>query len=129
MASEFSLDHRFCQYGTTAAGEFTSVPDRSPFPEVGLHNSRVSEAIDALIGNRPSFAIIDKGRTVEERSCVWVEDGHFYGMGYFPTDTGFNEPAQLKEYMTRYKSNHYMMQLIYAYARRHLGKLMFRKNF
>lgn len=129
MASEFNIDHRFCQYGTTIAGEFIAKTDTVALPEVSHHNEQVAKAIDGLLGNRPSFAIVDKGRSVEERSCIWVEDGHFYGMGYITMDTGINEPAGLKDYITPYKSNHYIMQLIYSYAQKYPGKLLFRKNF
>ena len=129
MASEFKIDHRFCQYGTTLAGDMAPPPTIANLPDPDQHNNQVTQAIDALLGKRPSFAIIDKGRHKEERSCVWVEDGHFYGMGYITTETGFTEPSQLRDYVTPHKSNHYIMQLIYTYARKYPGKLLFKKNF
>jgi DNA polymerase-3 subunit epsilon len=39
-----------------------------------------------LFKHRPSFAIIDKGRTNDERSYIWVENGRFYGMGYIDSE-------------------------------------------
>lgn len=74
--------------------------------------------------NRPGFAIIDKGRSTDERSCIWIEDGHFYGMGYIINDIGFAEPYELREYVTHYKSNQYIMQLIYSYAESYPAKVI-----
>ena len=87
------------------------------------HNRQIESALDFLLSNRSSFAIIDKGRSVEERSCIWVENGHFYGMGYIGTDIGFTDPSEIKDYVTPYSSNQYIMQLIYAYAEKYPGKI------
>jgi DNA polymerase-3 subunit epsilon len=80
------------------------------------------------VKNRPSFAIIDKGRTAEERSCIWVENGHFYGMGYIASDIGFADPSEIKDYITPYKSNQYIVDLILAYAEKYPGKVHFKLN-
>jgi DNA polymerase-3 subunit epsilon len=95
---------------------------------VELHNEQVENAIDFLIKNRPSFAIIDKGRSAEERSCIWVEKGHFYGMGYIASDIGFTDPSDIKDYVTQYKSNKYSVDLILAYAEKYPGKVLFKQN-
>lgn len=122
LAEQFKIDHRFCKYGSTSEGEIP-VYDLQQLPEVEHHNRQIENALDFLLSNRSSFAIIDKGRSVEERSCIWVENGHFYGMGYIGTDIGFTDPSEIKDYVTPYSSNQYMMQLIYAYAEKYPGKI------
>ena len=57
------------------------------------------------------------------RSCVYVENGAFYGMGYFPSDATVSDLSELKEYIDRYKSSHYIMKLIASFAARHPGKV------
>jgi DNA polymerase-3 subunit epsilon len=57
------------------------------------HNEQVENVIAFLVKNRPSFTTIDKGRSAEERSCIWVENSHFYGMGYIASDIGLTDPS------------------------------------
>jgi DNA polymerase-3 subunit epsilon len=124
LARQFELDHRFCKYGRTAEGEASPSRDLTNLPDVEHHNLQIRNAIEFVSGNRPSFAIVDKGRTADERSCIWVENGHFYGMGYIASDIGFTEPSEIKEYVTPYKSNQYIMQLLYSYAAKYPGKVL-----
>ena len=123
LTAQFEVDYRFCKYGRPAEGEVPRQPDLTNLPNTDYHNTQVQEAIDYLLGNRPSFAIIDKGRTPDERSCIWVENGHFYGMGYISADIALNEPSEVKDYVTPYKSNQYIMQLLYSYAEKYPGKV------
>lgn len=99
------------------------VPDLSNLPEVEYHNGQIENAIDFFLENRTSFAIIDKGRDADERSCIWVEKGHFYGMGYVASDVAFDEISEVRDYVTPYNSNQYIMQLIYNHAEKYPGKV------
>lgn len=128
LAEQFELDHRFCKYCTSAEEEIFFKKDSENLPDVLHHNEKIENAIDFLLSNRPSFAIIDKGRSADERSCIWVENGHFYGMGYLPSDVALTDPSEIKNYVTPYRSNQYIMQLIYSYAEKHPGKIRFNKK-
>jgi DNA polymerase-3 subunit epsilon len=123
LAQQFKIDHRFCQYGMSIVGEFFQKNDFTNLPDNDYHNAQVQKAIDFLLNNRPNFAIIDKGINTDEYSCIWVENGHFYGMGYIPSDAGFTESSEIKECVTPYKSNQYIMHLINAYAEKYPGKI------
>lgn len=127
LARKFAIDHRFCKYSRAVEGEFILQQDVTNLPDIDEHNDQIQQALDHLMSNRPSFAIIEKGRSADEKSCIWVENGHFYGMGYLQSDTGFSDPSEIKEYMTPYKSNQYIMQLLYAYADKYPRKVKFRK--
>lgn len=127
LADRFGIDHRFCKYGRPAEGEAPPRYDVSDLPDATHHNSLIEQAIAFVSKERPSFAIIDKGRSADERSCIWVESGHFYGMGYAASDIGFKEPSEVKEYVTPYKSNHYIMQLLQTFARKYPGKVIYQQ--
>lgn len=129
LAEQFSIDNRFCNYGKINEGELFQKEEKTNLPEVNLHNEQVDAALYYLSNNRPSFAIIDKGRSKDERSCIWVEKGHFYGMGYFSADAGFTETLELKDYVTPYRSNSYIMQLITTYADKYPGKVIKTKSY
>lgn len=128
LAQQFGIDHRFCKYGIEGQGEFLPTVNPTNLPEIEQHNPQVENAIDFLLSQRSTFAILDKGRSPEERSCIWVEQGHFYGMGYIPSDIGFTDPSDIKHYVTPYKSNHYSLQLILTYAENHPSKVHFKQT-
>ncbi len=123
LAKQFDIDQRFCKYGSLSDGVFPSQNDTTALPEVDHHNNQIQAALDFHISNRPSFAIIDKGRNNEERSCIWVENGHFYGMGYLDTDVVINDLSEIREYVTPYPSNQYITDLLYSFAQKYPSKI------
>jgi DNA polymerase-3 subunit epsilon len=82
------------------------------------YNKRVEEAIDSLAKSLPSFTVLDEGRHAEEKSCILVEQGRFYGMGYVPVDSPIYDPSALKAYLTRYPENDYIRGLVYQHVER-----------
>jgi len=86
------------------------------------YNKRVEEAIDSLVKSLPSFTVLDEGRHAEEKSCILVERGRFYGMGYVPMDSPIYNPDELKAYLTRYPENDYIRGLVYQHVERWPGK-------
>jgi DNA polymerase-3 subunit epsilon len=80
------------------------------------YNQRVEEAIGALLKSLPSFTLMDRGRHGEEKSCILIEQGRLYGMGYLPADATVYDTSDLKSYLTRYPENDYMRGLIYAHV-------------
>lgn len=80
------------------------------------YNERVQLAIQSLQKELPSFTLIDDGRNSTEQSCILIEQGKFYGMGYLPTDLAMMDASELKNHLTRYPENDYMRGLIYQHA-------------
>jgi DNA polymerase-3 subunit epsilon len=86
------------------------------------YNQRVQEAVDGLMKSLPSFTLVDEGRHPEEISCILVERGRFYGMGYLPADQSFGrgdapvDAGELKAWLTPYPENDYMRGLVYQHA-------------
>lgn len=80
-----------------------------------VYNKKVEQALAYLKEDRPGFYIIDKGRNKNEKSCIWVEHGNFYGMGYIDNTDDIHSPEDVKDRLTAYVGNHYIMQLIISF--------------
>ena len=50
--------------------------------EITIYNKRAKEIIDSIVFKNEHFALIDHGKTPEERSIILVENGHYVGYGY-----------------------------------------------
>lgn len=87
------------------------------------YNERVKKACDSL-RSQPSFAIIDKGINGDDQSCILVQDGKFYGMGYIPADAQIANVETIKEYLSIYKENSYIRNLVNSYAARFPAKVI-----
>ena len=124
LAVQFEIDYRFCKYCTVGEKEIVLQNDLTDLPIVVHHNAQIQNAINFMLQNRPSFAIIDKGRHAEEQSCIWVEDGHFYGMGYIDADIALTKASAIKDHVMPYRSNQYIMQLIYTYVNKYPDKVI-----
>lgn len=83
------------------------------------YNTRVKAAIAHLKSSLPSFALIDSGRNEEEQSCLWVEEGKFYGMGYISFHTDVSDMETLKSCIVPYPSNDYILNMVLGYAETH----------
>ncbi|RZL38916.1 MAG: DNA polymerase III subunit epsilon [Pedobacter sp.] len=90
---------------------------------VALYNFRVKRAVKALEDLLPSFALIDEGRTEDERSCIWVEKGKFYGMGYISDYSDINDLESLKSAITPYPTNDYILNLILTHSEQYPYKI------
>jgi DNA polymerase III subunit epsilon len=91
--------------------------------DAAAYNARLKQAVGSL-SSQPSYAIVDKGLQEDDRSCVLVWEGEFYGMGYIPGDIQITDPAALKDYLTRYKENSFIRNLVFGYASRYPDKLI-----
>jgi DNA polymerase-3 subunit epsilon len=83
------------------------------------YNKRVAECIRHLDKELPSFALIDNGLGQEEQSCILMEKGRFYGMGYVPADISITTIEELKYRITPYAENDYIRGLVYQHAARY----------
>ncbi len=97
--------------------------------EPASYNRRAEQAIQSLKKELPSFTLIDEGRHAEEQSCILIEEGKFYGMGYLPADAAISQAAELKNYITPYPENDYMRGLIYQHAARWPSKKIILSSF
>jgi DNA polymerase-3 subunit epsilon len=80
------------------------------------YNARVDLCIQHLHKELPTFALVDYGLHHEEQSCILMEKGRFYGMGYLPTTVSISGIDELKNYITPYLENDYIRGLVYQHA-------------
>ncbi|WP_036678870.1 exonuclease domain-containing protein [Daejeonella oryzae] len=80
------------------------------------YNQRVTNAIHRLKAALPTFAIVDEGRVEGEKSCILMENGIFYGMGYLDRQVSTDDISVLKDQITSYPANDYIRNLIQTYA-------------
>ncbi|MDP9080537.1 MAG: exonuclease domain-containing protein [Bacteroidota bacterium] len=80
------------------------------------YNQKVHLAISELNKALPTFAIRDAGRTDDEHSCLLVEKGKFYGMGYISHYFNADTLDQLKNHLTPYPGNDYIRNMVDSYA-------------
>ncbi|MGM8363799.1 exonuclease domain-containing protein [Flavobacterium sp. ARAG 55.4] len=125
LAEQFEIDQKFCHYATINEGAAVRPNRLLELPDVNQHNRQIENAIAFLRNSKKSFAIIDKGRSDDERSCLWIEKGHFYGMGYLSLDTVLTGISEIKEVVTPSRSNHYIMQLINSFIKKYPSKVFF----
>jgi len=91
---------------------------------VSVYNKKLNAALIDVQNQQPSFALVDDGRKEDEFSCLVVENGKFYGMGYF-TDKNYLSDglATVKNNLSTYQSNSYILNLILNYAEQYPQKL------
>jgi DNA polymerase-3 subunit epsilon len=123
LAEKFEIDYRFCKYGSPGEGE-----NQYPFftvdlPEIELHNSQIDQAITFYLKSRPTYAILDKGRTQDEISCIYVENGRLFGMGYISDTITLTDLSEVKDHIELYKSNQYLMNLITTFIEKNPSKI------
>lgn len=140
LCQSHDLDLRFCRFGQARISAVSSVPSVPPQPgmlqdsarekdstrnnDSVTYNNKVEKALTAFQESQPSFYMLDRGRAgYEEQSCILVDRGRFYGMGYIAADQQISNPQELRECVQRYPDNHYMMELINQFASKYPHKV------
>ncbi len=82
------------------------------------YNQRVMLALSQLHQDQPSFAILERGRQYGEVSCILMEDGRFYGVGFMPDVSEMPALADLKALVTPYPENEFLRSYVRQYAER-----------
>ncbi len=112
MVEEFSLDARLCFIDKTP---FTK-PEEEALELPRIYNLKIKNALDALSANLPTFALVDEGIREDEKLCLLIERGSFWGMGYLPKSFAINSSGELKNMLNPYADNDYIRNNIYSFA-------------
>lgn len=97
IAADFQLCHSLLGLTideTMECGKCDGVCRGDIAPEA--YNARVLEFIDRLTLDSGSMIIVDRGRTLSERSAVLIENGVFKGYGFFDLNYQISNPGVLK---------------------------------
>jgi|LakMenEpi03Aug12_release.lakeMendotaPanAssembly.Ray.scaffolds.fasta_scaffold01816_28 DNA polymerase-3 subunit epsilon len=87
------------------------------------YNARVEAACKQLL-SQPSFVIVDRGLQKNSYSCILIERGIFFGMGYVPKAIEPFDLEQLRTFITRYRDNSYIQKIIRDHAEQYPDKVI-----
>lgn len=82
---------------------------------VKKYNRRVQQAIDSFQEKGSSVAIIGKGRHHEENSLVLVEEGNYFGFGFFSRDVAISDMESARNYVRKSIETPTVQNLINSY--------------
>ena len=94
------------------------------YPEKDHYNTRVQNALADMQSKMDTYAIFEPAEFGKKYSCVFIENGKFYGMGLLPENTNFTNINKLKERLTIYPENETVKSMIRSYAHKHPSKLL-----
>ncbi len=112
MTEEFELNHKLCFLDKTPF----AVTELELIDEPATYNHKVAKAVKALDEQLPTFAVIDNGIRENEKLCLLIERGSFWGMGYLPADISIRSSQELKDYLNPYTDNDYIRNSIYSFV-------------
>jgi DNA polymerase-3 subunit epsilon len=72
--------------------------------------------LESLTEKLPTFVLVDDGITTEEKLCLLIERGSFWGMGYLPRSFVIGSTGELKNFLNPYADNDYIRNSIYSFA-------------
>ncbi|NRB59214.1 MAG: GIY-YIG nuclease family protein [Winogradskyella sp.] len=82
------------------------------------YNKRVLMLIDKHSYKNKNMLVIDRGRDIEEKSVVLIENGVFRGLGFFDLNYQINNPDILQTLITPMENNRDTQHIIQSYIRR-----------
>ena len=83
-----------------------------------LYNNRVNEFISKYSYKDQDMIIIDKGRNVNERSAILIENGIFKGYGFYDLNYQLNNKDILKSIIIPMENNRHTQHIIQSYLRK-----------
>ena len=106
---EFGLCNRLCNLSAGCmCGEHVSPIE---------YNRRADDAIVWMRRQLPTFALIDKGIDDNDHSCILINEGNFYGMGYLTDKKAQLESVEiLQKVLEPLQDNDFIRNLVFRYA-------------
>ena len=83
-----------------------------------LYNKKVNLLIEKNSYANKNMVIVDKGRVVDERSAILIENGVFRGIGFFNLNYQINNLDVLESIITPMQNNRDTQHIIQSYLRR-----------
>lgn len=83
-----------------------------------IYNKRVQTLIDKNSYTNKNMVIIDKGRDIDERSAILIENGVFKGLGFFNLNYQINNMEVLESIITPMNNNRHTQHIIQSYLRK-----------
>lgn len=87
------------------------------------YNNRVNAFIDLYSYENKNMLIIDRGRDIDEKSVIVIENGEFKGLGFYELNHQINNPDVLLSLITPMSNNRDNQHIIQSYVRRNKKRL------
>jgi DNA polymerase-3 subunit epsilon len=82
------------------------------------YNERVKKVLETYSYENQNMLVIDRGRDLDEKSALLVEEGEFKGIGYFNLNHQLNNMEIIKSIITPMKNDRDAQQIIQNYLRK-----------
>tara|TARA_R110000868_G_scaffold31931_1_gene116629 strand:+ start:1052 stop:2242 length:1191 start_codon:yes stop_codon:yes gene_type:complete len=82
------------------------------------YNTRAEAFINKNSYKNKNMVIIDRGRDIDERSAIYIENGVFKGIGFFNLNYQINTKEVLESIITPMENNRDTQHIIQSYMRR-----------
>ncbi len=79
------------------------------------YNSRAQKAIHSFSEQKPTVAIVDKGRRPAEKSVVLMENGNYLGYGFFDEKQDITTLEAARAFIQPAKDNRAIQNIVHAY--------------
>ena len=86
------------------------------------YNSRVQAVADSLLYPHEDMLIIDKGKSVSEKSFILIKDGLFQGYGYFQLNHQINSLDKIETRLIKIEDNRDTQAVIRSFLRKNVIK-------
>ncbi len=118
MVVAYKLCPNFCMltYMATELVHHTCNGTCSQYKTVRLYNNNLQKAIVSFQKTQPSFLLVGEGLEATEQSVIVFVNGNFEGMGYIPKAITTYTYKIVQPYITTYKTNEYINNLILNYS-------------
>lgn len=83
-----------------------------------IYNERVDKFLEKYSYENQNMIVIDRGRDIDEKSALLVENGQFKGIGYFNLNYQLNNLEIIKSIITPMKSDRDSQHIIQNYLRK-----------
>lgn len=119
VAKEFSLCYKLCFIDRSPDAGCSSETCKGACRQKETpadYNTRVFEAVEQMKKELPSFAIREPSYFNNQDSCILMEEGKFYGMGYISPDFTLSSKDELRTKLQVYPEYDFVRSLIKRYA-------------
>lgn len=82
---------------------------------VKKYNRRVQKAVDSFFEKGESVAIVGKGRVMDEKSLVLVENGSYLGFGFLDKDQAISDLESAKNFIKAGKENRVVQNVVNSF--------------
>ena len=83
-----------------------------------LYNLRAQQLVSKNSFENNNLVIVDKGREIDERSAIYIENGVFKGLGFFNLNYQINTVEVLQSLITPMENNRDVQHILKSYLRK-----------